>query len=66
MFFNRLLRRMIYTANQIENLNKKIRAATKNENSFEKESKLLDYIFIIIKDFEVQNLQKYPVGMFGY
>ena len=57
---------MIYTTNQIENLNKKIRAATKNENSFEKESKLLDYIFIIIKDFEVQNLQKYPVGMFGY
>lgn len=59
-------RRMIYTTNQIENLNRKIRAATKNKNSFEKESRLLDYIFIIIKDFEVQNLQKYPVGMFGY
>ena len=64
--FPKEIRRMIYTTNQIENLNKKIRAATKNENSFEKESRLLDYIFIIIKDFEVQNLQKYPVVMFGY
>jgi putative transposase len=38
--FPKEIRRMIYTTNQIENLNRKIRAATKNKNSFEKESRM--------------------------
>ena len=31
-----------------ENLNKQIRKATKNKLSFEKENRLLDYIFVVI------------------
>ena len=58
------LRRMIYTTNSIENLNKKIRKATKNKQSFEKESRLLDFLFVIIKDFEVSNWMRYPVSSF--
>ncbi|KKB96319.1 Transposase, Mutator family [Candidatus Arcanobacter lacustris] len=49
------IRRMIYTTNSIENLNKKIRKATKNKQSFEKSSRLLDFLFVIIKDFELAN-----------
>lgn len=56
---------MIYTTNSIENLNKKIRKATKNKQSFEKAERLLDYIFVIIKDFEAENWMKYPVSAFG-
>lgn len=41
------VRRMIYTTNSIENLNKKIRKATKNKQSFEKPSRLLDFLFVI-------------------
>ena len=44
------VRRMIYSTNSIENLNKKIRKATKNKQSFEKPERLLDYLFIIIKN----------------
>ena len=58
------VRRMIYTTNSIENLNKRIRKATKNKQSFEKPERLLDYIFIIIKDFECDNWMKYPVSTF--
>ena len=58
------LRRMIYTTNSIENLNKKIRKATKNKQSFEKPERLLDYLFVIIKDFEIANWMKYPVSAF--
>lgn len=57
-------RKLIYTTNSIENLNKKIRKATKNKQSFEKEDRLLDYIFAIVKDFEDQNWMKYPVSIF--
>jgi transposase-like protein len=56
---------MIYTTNSIENLNKKIRKATKNKQSFEKVERLLDYIFIIIKDFENDNWLKYPASSFA-
>jgi transposase-like protein len=59
------LRRMIYTTNSIESLNKKIRKATKNKQSFEKVDRMLDYVFIIIKDFEVENWMKYPVSAFS-
>ncbi|MFT4718632.1 MAG: hypothetical protein ACI9IL_000969, partial [Rickettsiales bacterium] len=30
----------------------------------EKEDRLIDYIFIVIKDFEEKNWQKYPVHLF--
>jgi transposase-like protein len=59
------LRRMLYTTNSIENLNKKIRKATKNKQSFEKPDRLLDFLFVIIKDFEVANWMKFPVSIFS-
>lgn len=59
------LRRMIYTTNGIESLNKKIRKATKNKQSFEKVDRLLDYLFVIIKDFEIENWMKYPISQFS-
>ena len=54
-------RRIVYATNSIENLNKMIRKATKNKLSFEKPSRLLDYLFVIIKEFEENNWMKYPV-----
>jgi transposase-like protein len=60
------VRRMIYTTNSIENLNRQIRKVTKTKVSFEKEENLLDLIFMIIKDFESNNWQKYPVHNFKY
>jgi len=56
---------MLYTTNSIENLNKKIRKATKNKQSFEKPERLLDFLFVIIKDFECENWMKYPVSTFS-
>ena len=61
-----IIRRMIYTTNSIESLNKKIRKATKNKQSFEKPDRLLDFLFVIIKDFEVANWMKYPVSTFSH
>ena len=58
------VRRMIYTTNSIENLNRQIRRITKTKVSFEKESKMLDLIFVVIQDFEANNWQKYPVIAF--
>lgn len=55
------VRRMIYTTNSIENLNRQIRKVTKTKVTFDKESNLLDLIFMVIKDFESNNWQKYPV-----
>lgn len=53
--FHPKVRRMIYTSNSIENLNRQIRKATKNKLSFESPDSLLDYLFMIIKDFEEKN-----------
>ena len=58
------IRRMIYTTNSIENLNRVIKKATKNKLSFESPDTLLDYVFIITKDFENSNWMKYPVYEF--
>jgi len=60
------IRRMIYTTNSIENLNRIIRKATKNKLSFEKPEYLLDYVFMVIKEFEEKNFQKYPVANYKY
>jgi len=59
------VRRMIYTTNQIESLNKKLRKATKNKQSFENPERLLDLLFVIIKDFEEDSWLKHPVSAFS-
>jgi len=58
------VRRMIYTTNSIENLNRQIRKVTKSKVNFEKGSNLLDLVFMVIKDFEANNWQKYPVNAY--
>jgi transposase-like protein len=42
------VRRMIYTTNGIENLNRQIRKVTKTKVTFENERRLLDLIFMVI------------------
>jgi len=54
------VRRMIYTTNSIENLNRQIRRVTKTKVTFDKEENLLDLVYMVIKDFEFNNWQKYP------
>jgi transposase-like protein len=58
------VRRMIYTTNSVENLNRQIRRVTKTKVTFDKESNMLDLIFMIIKDFESCNWQRYSVISF--
>ena len=60
------IRRMIYTTNSIENLNRQIRKVTKTKVTFDKESNLLDLVFMVIKDFEANNWQQYPVTAFQH
>ncbi len=57
------VRRMIYTTNSIENLNRQIRKVTKTKVCFGNENNLLNLVFM---DFEVSNWQKYPVSAFRY
>jgi transposase-like protein len=45
---------MIYTTNSIENLNRQIRKVTKTKVTF-----------MVIKDFEANNWQKFPVHAFA-
>lgn len=59
------VRRLIYTTNSIENLNRGIRKATKNKLLFESPDTLLDYVFVVIKEFEEKNWSKYPVYQFA-
>ena len=59
------VRRMIYTTNSIENLNKHIRKGTKNKLSFESPDRLLDYVFVIIKEFEHKNWSRFPIHQFS-
>jgi len=64
--FDSQVRRLIYTTNSIENINRQIRKATKNKLSFESPDNLLDYVFMVVKDFEDRNLIKYPVLNYRY
>lgn len=64
--FDPRVRRMIYTSNSIENLNRQIRKATKNKLSFESPERLLDYLFMIIKEFEEKNYMRYPVSKYKH
>ena len=59
------VRRMLYTTNAIENLNRQIRRVLKTKVTFDKEANLLDLAFMIVKDFESRNWMKYPVTSFG-
>ena len=58
------VRRMIYTTNSIENLSRQIRRITKTKVSFDQEDNLLDLVFMLIKDFEFNNWQRYAVHNF--
>ena len=49
------MRRLIYTTNSIENLNRQIRKVIKTKVAFGKTDNLLDLVFMIIKDFENNN-----------
>ena len=60
------VRRMIYTTNSIENLNRQIRKVTKTKICFGNENNLLSLVFMVVKDFEASNWQKYPVTTFRY
>ena len=60
------VRRMIYSTNGLENLNRGIRKGTKNKLSFESPERLLDYVFMVIKEFEEKNYMKYPVTKYKY
>lgn len=60
------VRRMIYTSNSVENINRAIRKATKNKLSFESPTRLLDYVFMVIKELEEKNLMKFPVTNYKY
>lgn len=64
--FDYRIRRMIYTTNSVENLNRQIRKTTRNKLSFESSERLLDYVFMVIKEFEEKNYMKYPVTNFKY
>ena len=60
------VRRMIYTTNCVENVNRIIRKGTKNKLSFENPENLLNYIFVILKEFEEKNFMKYSVHNYKY
>ena len=64
--YHHLVRRMIYTSNSIENINRAIRKATKNKLSFESPTRLLDYVFMVVKEFEEKNLMKFSVTNYKY
>lgn len=64
--FSPAVRRMIYTTNSLENLNRQIRKTTRNKLSFESPNRLLDYLFMVIKEFEEKNYMKYPVANYKH
>lgn len=64
--FDYRVRRMIYTTNSIENLNRQVRKTTRNKLSFESPDRLLDYLFMVIKEFEEKNYMRYPVANYKY
>ncbi len=64
--FDARVRRMIYTTNSLENLNRQVRKATKNKLSFESPERLLNYVFMVIKEFEEKNYMKYPVTQYMF
>jgi len=64
--YDERVRRMIYTTNSIENLNRQVRKTTKNKLSFESPKRLLDYLFMIVKEFEEKNYMQYAVTNYKF
>lgn len=64
--YDHRVRRMIYTTNSIESLNAKLKKATRNKLSFENEKYLLDYLFVIIKEYQDSNWMVFPVSNFKF
>ena len=62
--YDHKIRRYIYTTNSIESINARIRKATKNKLSFESADFLLDYLFIIIREYQDKNWAVFPVHKF--
>lgn len=60
------VRGQIYTTNSLENLNRQIRRVTKSKVSFDKVENLLDLVYMIVKEIEESNWQKYGVNTFQY
>ena len=54
------IRRMLYTTNWIERLNKHIRKVIKNKNSFPSEVSAMNLIFLAIMNFETR-VYRYPI-----
>ena len=50
----------------VKSLNSYIRRVTKSKVSFDKVKNLLDLVYMVIKDFEESNWQKYAVNNFQY
>ena len=59
------VRRMIYTNNGIERVNRIIKKATRNKLAFQKPSRLLDYVFIVVKKYE-EKKWIYPIHQFSH
>ena len=64
--YDHKIRRCIYTTHSIESLNSKIKKATRNKLSFEKTQYLLDYLFVVINEFQNNNWMVYPVTTFKF
>jgi len=62
--YDHKIRRCIYTTNSIESLNAKIKKATRNKLSFEKTNYLLDYLFVVINEYQNNNWMVFPVSIF--
>jgi len=60
------VRRKIYTTNAMENVNRQIRKVTKSKSSFGKTDNLLNFVFMIVKDFEENGWGRHPVHLFKY
>ena len=57
------VRRMIYTINWIERLNKEVRKVTRHVNSFPNEDSMLNLVFMVLQNME-QKVYSYPITGF--
>jgi len=64
LHFPHTIRRLIYTTNWIERLNKEIRKVLKNKNSLPNEAAALNLIWSTVMQFE-ERVYKYPVNNFS-
>jgi putative transposase len=60
------IRKMICSTDSMASIRKKIDHLAKEKPKFEAVENLLDYIFIMIKDLEIESWLKYPVPNFTY